>query len=156
MKIFFHSRIRSGLQPEVPPSNPQPQTLPESLETSGEESGEDGRGWVDCRRCISENLYSLIFGFILWCKFMFFANSLTAFLPERNCETSRPWKPNLPRGRSQRPSRNNWKRWDRFAFVKIQFAIFFVFCDLSKILFCQVSRKADVMAEIAALEKMVA
>ena len=33
---------------------------------------------------------------------------------------------------------------------------FFVFCDLSKILFCQVSRKADVMAEIAALEKMVA
>ena len=41
-------------------------------------------------------------------------------------------------------------------FLKIQFAIFFVFCDLSKILFCQVSRKADVMAEIAALEKMVA
>ena len=33
---------------------------------------------------------------------------------------------------------------------------FFVFCDLSKILFCQVSRKTDVMAEIAALEKMVA
>ena len=43
----------------------------------------------------------------------FCAKSLTAFRPERNCETSRPWKPNLPRGRSQRPSRNNWKRWVR-------------------------------------------
>ena len=49
MKIFSHSRIRSGLQPEAPPSNPQPQTLPESLETSGEDSDEDG--WMDCRRC---------------------------------------------------------------------------------------------------------
>ena len=62
----------------------------------------------------------------------FCAKSLTAFRPERNCETSRPWKPNLPRGRSQRPSRNNWKRWDRFAFVKIQFAIFLYFAIYRK------------------------
>ena len=58
---------------------------------------------------------------------------------ERNCETLRPWRQNLPRVKSPPLSRNNWRRLD-FVFVFV-FTFVFVFEpeQLERVRFCRFS-----------------
>ena len=62
---------------------------------------------------------------------------------ERNCETLRPWRQNLPRVKSPPLSRNNWRRMD-FVFVFVFVFVFtFVFVfepeQLERVRFCRFS-----------------